>query len=277
MDGFEPSNFPTDCVMPKKLVSWNVNGLRAVLKKGFLDFVREVDADVICLQETKCRPEQVHNEFELAGYHQFWNSAEKKGYSGTAIFSRLEPVNVTTGIGIADHDNEGRVLTAEYDGFYLVNVYTPNAQRTLDRLPYRQEWDVAFLDYLKGLEAAKPVIFCGDLNVAHTEIDLANPKTNQQNAGFTPEERAGFDRIVAAGFIDSFRDLNPDVRARYSWWSYMNQARTRNIGWRIDYFCLSASLKGRLKHADILHDVHGSDHCPVTLELHPLESAVPAG
>ena len=252
--------------MPRRLISWNVNGLRAVLKKGFEDFFTQADADVVCLQETKCHPDQV--EVDFPGYDIHWNCAEKKGYSGTAIITRVEPLNVTNGLGIEEHDDEGRVITAEFKDYYLVNVYTPNSKRGLERLEYRtREWDVAFLAHLKELEARKPVIFCGDLNVAHQEIDLANPKSNQNNAGFTPQERERFQAIVDAGFIDSFRTLHPD-KVGYSWWSYMNRARERNIGWRIDYFGLSWGLRPRLKHAGILDHVHGSDHCPVELELH---------
>jgi exodeoxyribonuclease III len=249
-----------------KLVTWNVNGIRSILQKGFLDFVVQEQPDVICLQEIKAHPEQVG--LELNGYHQYWNPAEKKGYSGTAIFSRIKPLQVV--IGLEEHiaDVEGRVQAAEFPDFYLVNVYTPNAKRDLARLDYRTlEWDVAFLQYLKKLEEIKPVIFCGDLNVAHKEIDLANPKTNVKNAGFTPQERAAFDQIIQSGFLDCFRELNPEP-GHYTWWSYMNRARERNIGWRIDYFCMSPALRPRLHTARILCDVQGSDHCPVAIELH---------
>lgn len=249
---------------PRKLVSWNVNGLRAVLNKGFLDFFKAADADAVCLQETKCTPDQV--EVGIKGYELLWNCAEKKGYSGTAVFTRVAPLDVRLGLGKRDHDTEGRVITVEYDDYYLVNVYTPNAQRTLERLPYRQTWDAAFLAYVKGLEKKKPVVFCGDLNVAHQEIDLANPKSNKKNAGFTPEERAGFDAIVAAGFVDSFRHFEPGA-GHYTWWSQRPGVRAKNIGWRIDYFVVSQALKPRMKAAKILPHVTGSDHCPVTLEL----------
>jgi exodeoxyribonuclease-3 len=251
------------------LISWNVNGIRAVLKKNFLEFVKEWEPDILCLQETKAHPEQVDIELSQYPYH-YWNSAEKRGYSGTAVFSKIKPIHVQMGIGIPDHDREGRVITLEYDKVYLVNVYTPNSQNELRRLDYRtREWDVTFLDYVKKLETEKPVIFCGDLNVAHREIDLANPKSNTKNAGFTPEERAGFDRIVEAGFIDSFRFFC-DEPERYTWWSYRTRARERNIGWRIDYFCVSENLKAHLKRAEILSDIQGSDHCPVFLEVENL-------
>ncbi len=248
-----------------KLISWNVNGIRSILKKGFLEFVRKEKPDVLCVQEIKARPEDV--TLDLPGYVQYWNSAERKGYSGTAIFSKVKPLKVTMGLGQEKHDKEGRVICAEFPDFYLTNVYTPNSKRGLERLPYRtKEWDVDFLGYMKKLEKRKPVIFCGDLNVAHTEIDLANPKTNVKNHGFTPEERAGFDRIVAQGFVDSFRVFQKDG-GHYTWWSPMSNARSRNIGWRIDYFCLSKSLVSRLKRAWILPHVMGSDHCPVAIEI----------
>lgn len=244
-----------------KMLSWNVNGIRAVLKKGFLDFFQDQQPDILCVQETKAHPEQV--ELELPGYQQFWNSAEKKGYSGVAVFSRFSPLNISRGIEMPEHDNEGRVITLEFEDYYLVNVYTPNSQRGLNRLEYRTAlWDVEFLAYLKKLEQHKPVIFCGDLNVAHKEIDLANPRSNRKNAGFTDQERASFDNIVAAGFVDTFREFVTDG-GHYTWWSYMANARARNVGWRIDYFGISASLRPRLKDAFILPDVHGSDHCPV--------------
>jgi len=249
-----------------KLISWNVNGLRAVLKKGFYDFMEQEQPDIICLQETKARPEQV--EISLPDYpFMYWNSAQKPGYSGTAIFCRQEPLSVTADIGIEEHDREGRVLTIELSACFLVNVYTPNAQRGLERLPYRStQWDPAFLAYLKELETKKPVIFCGDLNVAHTELDLANPKTNTNNAGFTPQERAGFDRIVEAGFIDTFREFTQG-NGHYSWWSYMGRAREKNVGWRIDYFCISPALRPLLQKSWIMPQVMGSDHAPVAIEI----------
>jgi exodeoxyribonuclease-3 len=250
---------------PSTLVSWNVNGLRAVLNKGFLEFVRSASPDVVCLQETKCQPDQV--ELDLPGYHLHFNCAEKKGYSGTSIFTRVKPLSVSCGLGIEKHDREGRVLACEFKHYFLVNVYTPNVQRTLDRLPYREkEWDPDFLAYLKGLEKKKPVVFCGDLNVAHTEIDLANPKSNKNNAGFTPQERTGFERLVAAGFVDTFREFEKGP-GHYTWWSQRPGVRAKNIGWRIDYFLVSAALRPNLKSAGIRPDIMGSDHCPVTLEL----------
>jgi len=248
-----------------KLMSWNVNGIRAVLNKGFMAFLKKEDPDILCLQETKAMPEQV--DIALNGYQPFWNSATRKGYSGTAIFTKLKPLNVTNDMGIAKHDDEGRVITLEFKDYYLVNVYTPNSKRELERLAYRtQEWDVAFLKYVKKLEKKKPVIFCGDLNVAHKEIDLANPQSNRRNAGFTDEERARFDKIVESGFIDAFREFNQEG-GHYTWWSYMSRAREKNIGWRIDYFCISPSLRKRLKSARILPHVMGSDHCPVEITL----------
>jgi len=248
-----------------KLVSWNVNGIRSVLGKGFHDFVREAKADVICLQETKAREEQVGATFE--GYKAVWNSAERPGYSGTAILTKTEPLDVRFGIGCDEHDREGRVITAEFADFFLVNVYVPNSGRELLRLDYRTTaWGPAFLAYLKGLEKTKPVVFCGDLNVAHKEVDLARPKANVKNAGFTPEERASFDSYVAAGFLDTFRELEPGG-GHYSWWSYMGSARAKNVGWRIDYFCISPSLRPRLKEAFIWPHVMGSDHCPVGIVL----------
>ncbi len=247
-----------------KLLSWNVNGIRSVLRKGFLDFLAAEKPDILCLQETRAYPEDVN--LPLDGYRQYWNPAEKKGYAGTAIFTRIEPVRVRTGMGMPVHDREGRVLTAEYRDFFLVNVYTPNAKRDLSRLDYRVQWDRDFLAYLKSLEAEKPVIFCGDLNVAHTEIDLANPKANEGNHGFTKEEREGFSNFIRAGFIDTFREFHKDG-GHYTWWSFMNNARARNIGWRIDYICISRSLRPRLQSAFILSDVHGSDHCPVGIKL----------
>ena len=248
-----------------KLISWNVNGLRAVLKKNFLEYLADEQPDVLCLQETKCTPDQVEAIWP-PGYSVFWNSAVKKGYSGTAIFTKVPPLKVMPHIGITEHDNEGRVLTAEYKDFYLVNVYVPNSKRELTRLPYRQQWDRDFLAYLKNLEKKKPVIWCGDLNVAHTEIDLANPKANVRNHGFTPEERAGFSACVAAGFVDTFREFERGG-GHYSWWSPLSGARARNVGWRIDYFLISQSLRPRLKHAFIRPKIMGSDHCPVGIEL----------
>lgn len=247
-----------------KLVSWNVNGLRAVLGKGFLDFVRKADPDILCLQEIKAQPDQV--SLDLEDYHKYWNSADKKGYSGVAVFTKDKPLTVTHDFPLPEGETEGRILNLEFPHFYLVNVYTPNAQRELTRLDFRMKWDKAFLSHLKHLEKSKPVVFCGDLNVAHQEIDLANPKSNQKNAGFTPEERAGFDHILKAGFVDSFRHLCQEG-GHYSWWTYRSGARERNIGWRIDYFCLSQSLTPALKKAAILPQVLGSDHCPVTVEL----------
>jgi exodeoxyribonuclease III len=248
-----------------KLISWNVNGLRSVLRKNFLDYLQSEAPDILCLQETKARPEDVEQLWPST-YTTYWNSAQKKGYSGTAIFTKKRPLTTSGGIKLAHHDNEGRVLTADYPDFFLVNVYVPNSKRDLSRLGYRQEWDRDFLKYLKKLERKKPVIFCGDLNVAHTEIDLANPKTNEHNHGFTPEERAGFDAIVKAGFIDTFRVFE-SRGGHYTWWSPMSGARARNVGWRIDYFLISASLRPRLKRAFIRSDVLGSDHCPVGIEI----------
>ncbi len=246
-----------------KFISWNVNGLRACVGKGFLDFFKEADADIFCLQETKLQEGQI--DLELPGYHQYWNYAEKKGYSGTAIFSKEEASQVTCGIGVEEHDHEGRVITLEYSDFYFVTVYTPNSQNELARLDYRMKWEDDFLAYLKKLEETKPVIFCGDLNVAHKEIDLKNPKSNRKNAGFTDEERGKFTALVDAGFIDTFRYFYPDLEGVYSWWSYRFSARAKNAGWRIDYFLTSASLKDRLQDAFIYTEVMGSDHCPVGL------------
>ena len=248
-----------------KLISWNVNGLRACMQKGFLDFFAQADADVFCLQETKLQEGQI--ELELPGYFQYWNYAEKKGYSGTALFAKKEPLSVTYGIGVEEHDHEGRVITAEFEEYYLVTVYTPNAQRELTRLKYRMQWEEDFLKYLKGLEEKKPVVFCGDLNVAHQEIDLKNPKSNRGNAGFTDEERQCFGKVLENGFVDTFRHFYPDLTGAYSWWSYMFQARAKNAGWRIDYFCVSQSLRDRLVDAKIHSEVMGSDHCPVELDL----------
>ena len=247
-----------------KLLSWNVNGIRAALKKGFHDFLAAHDADIVCVQETKAHPDDVSAPWP--GYEAHWTWAEKKGYSGTLTLSKAKPIAVSRGIGKADHDREGRVLTAEYADFFLVNAYVPNSQRELTRLDYRQQWDRAFLAYLRKLERSKPLILCGDMNVAHTEIDLARPKDNVRNHGFTPEERAGFDALVGAGFVDTFREFEK-AGGHYTWWSQMNQARTRNIGWRIDYFLCSAALRPRLKAARIYKDEAGSDHCPVGLEL----------
>ncbi|MDP2656115.1 MAG: exodeoxyribonuclease III [bacterium] len=248
-----------------KIISWNVNGIRAILGKGFLDFVDAEAPDVLCIQETKAHQSQV-DEILKEYPHHYWNSAEKKGYSGTAIFSRKKPIGVAHGIGIAGHDQEGRVITLEFPQYYLVTVYTPNSRRDLVRLSYRMQWDRDFLAYLKYLEAKKPVIFGGDLNVAHKEIDLANPASNRRNAGFTDEERGGFDNIVSAGFVDSYRafDESPD---KYTWWSYMAGARQRNIGWRIDYFCVSESFLPSIKSVAILPHIMGSDHCPVGIEV----------
>lgn len=251
-----------------KIISWNVNGIRAALKKPDLVQLLETETpDILCLQETKARSEQVDLPDSFEPFEAFWNSAEKPGYSSTAIFTRKAPIEVINGIGISEHDTEGRVITAEYDDYFLVTVYTPNAQNELKRLPYRLEWNAAFLAYVQGLEASKPVIFCGDLNVAHREIDLARPKANRKNPGFSDEERAGFDDILAAGFIDSFRHFEPETEGAYSWWSYRAGARGKNIGWRIDYVCLSSSLLPRLRSATILDQVMGSDHCPVAIEL----------
>ncbi len=248
-----------------KLISWNVNGIRACVQKGFLDFFKEADADIFCIQESKMQEGQL--ELDLPGYYQYWNYAEKKGYSGTAIFTKQEPLSVQYGIGIEEHDHEGRVITLEFDEFYMVTVYTPNSQDELKRLSYRMQWETDFLAYLKKLEETKPVIFCGDLNVAHKEIDLKNPKTNRKNAGFTDEERQKFTEVLEAGFVDSFRYFYPDKEGIYSWWSYRFSARAKNAGWRIDYFCVSESLKDKLKDAKILTDVMGSDHCPVELTI----------
>jgi len=250
-----------------KLISWNVNGIRAVIKKNFGEFITEHQPDILCLQETKARAEQVDLPLELAGYRTYWNSADKPGYSSTAIFTRHEPISVTNDMGIDEHDTEGRVITAEFTDYYLVTVYTPNSKNELLRLPYRQRWDADFLSYCKELEKTKPVIICGDLNVCHQEIDLARPKQNRRSAGFSDEERAGFDNIVNAGFTDSFRHFYPDTPEAYSWWSYRAGARGKNIGWRLDYFCVSASFMNRVTKAEILSDVLGSDHCPVVLEL----------
>ena len=248
-----------------KLISWNVNGIRANIKKGFMDFFKEVDADILCIQETKCQAGQV--ELELDGYYQYWNYAEKKGYSGTAIFSKVKPLSVTYGLGIEEHDHEGRVITLELESYYLITVYTPNSQEELRRLDYRMKWDDDFRAYLKKLEEKKPVIVCGDLNVAHKEIDLKNPKTNRKNAGFTDEERAKFTTLLESGFTDTFRYFYPEQEGIYSWWSYRFKAREKNAGWRIDYFLTSDSLKDKLRGAQIHTDILGSDHCPVELTI----------
>ena len=248
-----------------KLISWNVNGLRACVGKNFLDFFNEIDADIFCIQESKLQEGQI--DLDLPGYYQYWNYAEKKGYSGTAIFTKQEPLSVSYGIGIEEHDKEGRVITLEFDNFYMITVYTPNSQNELARLSYRMEWEDAFLAYLKNLEKNKPVVFCGDLNVAHKEIDLKNPKTNRKNAGFTDEEREKFSCLLENGFIDTFRHFYPDVEGIYSWWSYRFQARAKNAGWRIDYFLVSECLKEKLQNASILTEIYGSDHCPVMLEI----------
>lgn len=248
-----------------KLISWNTNGIRACMGKGFMESMAAQDADIICIQETKMQEGQA--EVPMEGYHQYWCSAEKKGYSGTAVFTRVEPLSVSYGIGVDVHDHEGRVITCEFEDFYLVNVYVPNSQSELKRLDYRMEWEDDFRAYLTGLDAVKPVVVCGDLNVAHTEIDLKNPKTNTKNAGFTPEERAKMTELLEEGFVDSWRYFNPGVEGVYSWWSYRFKAREKNAGWRIDYFLVSEKMKERMKGADILTDIMGSDHCPVMLEL----------
>lgn len=248
-----------------KLISWNVNGLRAVMNKGFKEFFESIDADAICLQETKLQEGQI--EFAPEGYYTYWNSAVKKGYSGTVIFAKAKPINVTYGIGIEEHDQEGRVITAEYESFYLVDCYTPNSQRELTRLDYRMKWEDDFRKYLEELNQKKPVILCGDLNVAHNEIDLKNPKTNRHNAGFTDEERNKMTELLGAGFTDSFRYLYPDKTDIYSWWSYMFHAREKNAGWRIDYFIVSDSIKDKIKDSKILTEIMGSDHCPVELDI----------
>ena len=248
-----------------KLISWNVNGLRACVGKGFLDFFREADANVFCIQESKLQEGQI--ELDLPGYHQYWNYARKKGYSGTAMFTKEEPMSVSYGVGMEEHDTEGRVITAEFPEYYVVTCYTPNSQDGLARLDYRMKWEDDFLAYLKKLEKNKPVVFCGDLNVAHKEIDLKNPKTTRKNAGFTDEERGKFTDLLAAGFVDTFRYFYPDLEGIYSWWSYRFSARAKNAGWRIDYFCVSESLKDRLVSASIHNTVMGSDHCPVELVI----------
>lgn len=248
-----------------KLISWNVNGLRACMQKGFMDFFNEADADIFCIQESKLQEGQI--DLDLPGYCQYWNYAEKKGYSGTAIFTKKEPLSAAYGIGMEEHDKEGRVITLEYDNFYMVTCYTPNSQNELARLPYRMKWEEDFLAYLKKLDEKKPVILCGDLNVAHEEIDLKNPKTNRKNAGFSDEERAKMTELLASGFTDTFRYFYPDLEQVYSWWSYRFKAREKNAGWRIDYFITSKRLDGQLEDAKIHTTVLGSDHCPVELAL----------
>ena len=248
-----------------KFISWNVNGLRACVTKGFLDFFKEVDQVIFCLHSTKLQKGEI--DLELEGYHQYWNYAQKKGYSGTAIFTKIEPISVAYGIGIEEHDNEGRVITLEFEDFYFVTVYTPNSQSELKRLEYRMKWEDDFREYLLKLDNKKPVIMCGDLNVAHNEIDLKNPKTNRKNAGFTDEERGKFTDFLASGFIDTYRFFNPDKTDIYSWWSYRFKAREKNAGWRIDYFCASKKLEDRLISADIHTEILGSDHCPVELVI----------
>lgn len=252
-----------------KLISWNVNGLRAVINKGFEDFFKEANADIFCLQETKMQVEQLDEDAKkiFDGYYQYWNCAEKKGYSGTAIFTKKEPISVSYGIGIEEHDKEGRVITLEYEDFYIVDCYTPNSKRELERLEYRMIWEDEFRNYLLNLNKRKPVILCGDLNVAHKEIDLKNPKTNRRNAGFTDEEREKMTRLLDSGFTDSFRFLYPNKENCYSWWSYMGHSREKNIGWRIDYFIVSNSIESKIKESYIYQNILGSDHCPVGLEL----------
>lgn len=248
-----------------KFISWNVNGIRACLKKGFEDFFHQADVDIFCIQESKCQEGQV--KLELPGYGQFWNYAVRKGYSGTAVFTRREPMEVSYGIGIQEHDREGRVITLKFPEFYLVNVYTPNSQDKLARLSYRMEWERVFLEYLQRLNEDRPVIFCGDFNVAHQEIDLKNPKSNRQNPGFTDEERACFTRVLQSGFMDTFRYFYPNLEGAYSWWSYRFNARAKNAGWRIDYFCVSPELENSLQDVKIHSQVLGSDHCPIELTL----------
>lgn len=248
-----------------KFISWNVNGLRACVQKGFLDFFNSIDADFFCIQESKLQAGQI--DLDLPGYHQYWNYAEKKGYSGTAIFAKNEPLSVSYGIGIEEHDKEGRIITLEYDNFYLVTCYTPNSQNELKRLPYRMQWEDDFREYLKTLDAKKPVVLCGDLNVAHNEIDLKNPKTNRKNAGFSDEERAKMTELLGSGFTDTFRYFYPDAEGIYSWWSYRFKAREKNAGWRIDYFITSKRINDKLKKAAIHTDVLGSDHCPVEVDI----------
>lgn len=248
-----------------KLISWNVNGIRACINKGFKDFFNEIDADIFCIQETKCQKNQIDLEFK--GYTSYLNSAEKKGYSGTAIFTKQKPISVTYGIGIEEHDKEGRVITLEFEKFYMINIYTPNSKRELERLEYRQIWEDEIRKYMLKLNENKPVIMCGDLNVAHKEIDLKNPKTNRHNAGFTDEERNKMTELLDAGFVDTFRVLYPEKENAYSWWSYMGHAREKNVGWRIDYFIVSKSIENCIKEAKIHSEILGSDHCPVELEI----------
>lgn len=248
-----------------KLISWNVNGLRACMNKGFMDFFNEVNADIFCIQESKMQKEQ--GDFSFEGYSEYWNSAEKKGYSGVVVLSKIKPLQASYDMGISHHDKEGRIITAEYEQFYLVNVYTPNAKRELERLEYRMEWEDDFRAFVKNLEKHKPVVICGDLNVAHKEIDLKNPKTNRRNAGFTDEERGKMSELLESGFIDTFRHFYPTLEGAYSWWSYMGKARENNTGWRIDYFLCSTSLQPYLKDATIYPHIFGSDHCPVGLNM----------
>lgn len=248
-----------------KLVSWNVNGIRACVNKGFEGFFKSQNADIFCIQETKCQPGQIDLEFE--GYKSYWNSAEKKGYSGTAIFTKKEPINVSYGIGIEEHDKEGRVITLEFEKFYMVTIYTPNSKRELERLDYRQVWEDEICKYLMKLNRIKPVIMCGDLNVAHKEIDLKNPKTNRRNAGFTDEEREKMTQLLDSGFIDTFRFIYPERENAYTWWSYMGKAREKNVGWRIDYFIVSQDIKSNIRDVEIYADIFGSDHCPIGLEI----------
>ncbi|MDY4560866.1 MAG: exodeoxyribonuclease III [Peptostreptococcus porci] len=248
-----------------KFISWNVNGIRAALQKGFLEYFNDIDADIFAIQETKCQEGQV--ELEIEGYYQYWNYAKKKGYSGTAVFTKKEPLTVAYGIGIEEHDQEGRVITCEFDDYYFITVYTPNSQTELKRLEYRMKWELDFRNYLLGLNENKPVIVCGDLNVAHKEIDLKNPKNNRKNAGFTDEEREKFTEFLESGFIDTYRYFYPDAEGEYSWWSYRFNARKNNAGWRIDYFCTSKDFEDRLLDAKIHNDVMGSDHCPVELKI----------
>ena len=249
----------------KKMISWNVNGLRAAVTKGFLDIFKEIDADIFCLQETKLQEGQI--DLDLPGYYDYWNYAQKKGYSGVALFTKEKPINVTYGLGIEEHDKEGRVITAEFEDYYVLTCYTPNSQNELARLDYRMTWEDAFLDYIKGLSAKKPLIYCGDLNVAFAEIDLKNPKTNRKNAGFTDEEREKMGIVLNSGFVDTFRYLYPKLTDKYSWWSYRAGARARNIGWRIDYFIVSENIKDKILEAKIHDDIMGSDHCPVEVVL----------
>ena len=248
-----------------KLISWNVNGIRACINKGFKDFFNEIDADIFCIQETKCQKDQIDLEFK--GYTSYWNSAEKKGYSGTAIFTKQKPISVTYGIGIEEHDKEGRVITLEFEKFYMINIYTPNSKRELERLEYRQIWEDEIRKYMLKLNENKPVIICGDLNVAHQEIDLKNPKPNRKNAGFTDEERSKIEELLNSGFTDSFRKMYPDKEGAYTWWSYMFNARANNAGWRIDYFLVSDRISKNIKDAYIYSEIMGSDHCPVGLEI----------